>query len=514
MERFWRLCLRGCSWLDNVLPYRWSRRAARYSWDWVPPPRSSQQYTYKVSGLLNEQPSSAFPDTGSDQNLLSRDYATRNDIAIFPDANGTKHIKSADGRLIPTTGIAELSWSFEDSPHEKHMLVFHVLEQCVHDVLLGHPFLVETNTTTLNRIKRYTVNATSSNSAGAIYDIHAASGLQPGQCSIDGHLEGEAIRTLADTGAQVNIMSLAYAQSKNFKLDISGNRGTFRFIDGSEAPSIATVNAVWTSNDKKQYSLKFEVLIGSSYDVILGQKHIYGTKALLGRKSDPSASPSSSHATTPMTLDPLPAEPRRAPPPSRNLEPPDASSSKASNVCAVGFKPPFAKASKAVKSLLSKTKKKENTCPHLSSQAQEEIDRRATKESRQFQVTRSDSPPPSDTRDISRNSSDRAAVASTSNGSASTESIAISTTIEPEVMPASDTAVDEVLTPEEYQVENAYPSYLSNLLVYPITLCNYVCDSAAVYMSSQSRRFLARLVIVIYGAAESLLGGLGVELSI
>lgn len=231
LEIFRRLCLRGCSWLDHVLPYRWSRLAARYySWDWIPPPRSSPQYTYEVSGLLNEQPSSAFPDTGSDQNLLSRDYARRNNIAIVPDGNGTTHIKSADGRLIPTIGTAQVSWSFDDSPHEKHMLVFHVLEQCVHDVLLGHPFLLETNTTTLNRIKRY--NATSSNSAGAVYDIHAASGLRPGQCTIDGHLAGEAIKTLGGTGAQVNIMSLAYAQVRNFQLDITGNRGP---LDSSTA---------------------------------------------------------------------------------------------------------------------------------------------------------------------------------------------------------------------------------------------------------------------------------------
>jgi len=459
LERFGRLCLRGCSWLDNVLQFRWSRRAARYySWDWIPPPRSSPQYTYEVSGLLNEQLSSAFPDTGSDQNLLSRDYARRNNIAIIPDCNGTTQIKSADGRLIPTIGTAQVSWSFEDSPHEKHMLVFHVLEQCVHDVLLGHPFLLKTNTTTLNRIKRYTVYTTSSNSAGAVYDIHAASGLRAGQCSIDGHLAGEAIQTLADTGAQVNIMSLAYAQARNFKLDITGNRGTFRFIDGSEAPSIATVNAVWISSDRKQYSLKFEVLIGSSYDVILGQKHIYGTKALLGKKSDPNASPNSSHSITRKTFDPLPAEPRRTPEPpaSRNLEGPntkrpDTDMSKASNVCAVGFKSPF------------KTKKKDNLRPRLSSLAQEEIDRRATEESRQFQVTHSDSfPPPDSSMGASMNSSDSTTVASTSNGSASTASMGISTTVESEVVPQppSDTIAVEDLTLEEYQVETAYLPYL------------------------------------------------------
>lgn len=196
------------------------------------------------------------------------------------------------------------------------MLVFHVLEQCVHEILLGHPFLLKTNTTTLNRIKRYTTIVTPSNSVGTVYDVHSASGLQPGQCTIAGRLAGEDVRTLADTGAQVNIMSLAYAQARGFKLDITGNRGTFRFIDGSEAPSIATVNAIWISSNGKQYNLQFEVLIGSPYDVILGQKYVYSTKALLGKKSDPCSTPNSSYGTTPTTLHPLPTEPRHLPPPS------------------------------------------------------------------------------------------------------------------------------------------------------------------------------------------------------
>lgn len=36
------------------------------------------------------------------------------------------------------------------------------------------------------------------------------------------------------------------------------------FVDGTEAPSIVSVNAMWTSCDNKQYNMKFEVIIGSS----------------------------------------------------------------------------------------------------------------------------------------------------------------------------------------------------------------------------------------------------------
>jgi len=175
-----------------------------------------------------------------------------------------------------------------------------------------------------------------------------------------------------------------------------------------------------------------------------------------------------------MTLGPLSAGPRHTPPASRNLErlntkPPDESMSKASNVCAVGFKSPFAKASKAAKSLLSKTKKSNNLRPHLSPQAQEEIDRRVTKESRQLQVTH-DTPPPSDNREASHNSSDSTGVASTSNASESTPSIGISATIEPEVVPPSDMVAVEDLTPEEYQVEDAYLQHLYVLTNHLVSL--------------------------------------------
>jgi hypothetical protein len=180
-----------------------------------------------------------------------------------------------------------------------------------------------------------------------------------------------------------------------------------------------------------------------------------------------------------MTLDPLPAEPCRTPPASRNLEGshaerPDVDRSKASNVCAVGFKSPFAKASKAAKSLFSKTRKNDNLRPHLSSQAQEEIDRRATEESRQFQLTHPEFSPPSNSQEASRNSSDSTAVVATSNDSASTASIGISTIIEPEVMPPSDTAAVENLSLEEYQAENAYLPSLYVLNSFPVALfsCN------------------------------------------
>jgi hypothetical protein len=343
---------------------------------------------YEVNGFLNGQAATAFPDTGSDQNLLSLDYVRRNNIPIISGLECKTLIKSADGRLIPTIGQARLPWSFDDSQDDGHILVFHVLEHCVHDVLLGHPFLLETNTTTSNRIKRRTVHISSSSSTGAVYDIHAAAGLRSYQCMVDGRLAGKEVAALADTGAQVNIMSLSCAQAMGLKLDMTGHRGTFRFIDGNEAPSIASVNAMWTSSDNKQYNLKFEVLIGSLYDVILGQKHVYTTKALHGKKFDrilPTANSTAPFPSAPTAIEPVASTPHPLVGACHTVEgsdtkSPDTGTSKQSKVCAVGFKSPLAKAIQKAKRLSSKSHRNENPVPHLTHEVQEEINRRAAEE--------------------------------------------------------------------------------------------------------------------------------------
>jgi hypothetical protein len=138
--------------------------------------------------------------------------------------------------------------------------------------------------------------------------------------------------------------------------------------------------------------------------------------------------------------------------------------------------------------LFSKTRKNDNLRPHLSSHAQEEIDRRATEENRQFQLTHPEFSPPSDSQEASRNPSDSTAVVATSNDSASTASIGISTIIDPEVVPPSDTAAVENLNLEEYQAENTYLPSLYVLNSHPACLfsCNkiLICTLAGVIFFS------------------------------
>lgn len=438
IARFSRLCLRAFCWLDTILPYRRSRRAVHQS-------------TSEVDGLLNGQPVTAFFDSGSDLNLLSPSCATKHAIKINLD--DIRHIKSADGREIPTSGSAEVSWSVGDSPHDEKKLVFHILDQCVHDVVLGYPSLDDTKTIGLNPITVSAIGVTS-NSAGTAYDIPAASSLRLGQCSIKGRLAGEEVRALGDTGAQVNIISLKSAQEMRLKLDITGIRGTFRFIDGSEAPSIATARAVWISSNNKQHSLEFEVLIGSSHDVILGQKYVYGTKALLRQKSDPSARPSSSQRASSIAPKASPAEPPRLPLPSHNIEgpkitPPDVGKSKVADVCAVGYRDPL-----GISRFIPK-KRDKNPPRHRSSQVQEDIDRLAAEEHRLYGVAHSGSVPRSGALEAARNSTDSTPAASISNNSPPIAPIRTSGVSEPIFTPHPHEVALKDLTTQNWQVNNA-----------------------------------------------------------
>ena len=145
-----------------------------------------------------------------------------------------KKVRLASGAWVTTKGCVTLSWSFGDEPDQEHLILFQVPEKCVHNVLLGHPFLKETETMTThqNRIKRTILCSPERGISAPVWDIHAASSNHATQCTVKGWLDGQNVQTLADTGSQVNIMSAAYARAGGFRVDCTGQRGTFRFIDG------------------------------------------------------------------------------------------------------------------------------------------------------------------------------------------------------------------------------------------------------------------------------------------
>ncbi|KAH7342605.1 hypothetical protein BKA65DRAFT_504440, partial [Rhexocercosporidium sp. MPI-PUGE-AT-0058] len=240
----------------------------------------SECTTFEVPGYVNGRNEVAFPDSGSDYNLVSKDFISRNQT---PYVKQQLEIQLPNGNTAMTEGSVYLEWSFEDAPGEAHKIQFHILRNCVHDLLLGNPFLelTQLNTTNQHRIKQRVVKELSAGDS-PVYDCHLVHNTKQGiRNRMHGGLNGHRVAVIPDSGCRVNAMSLTLARALGKEIRYSGERGTFRFIDGSTAPSLGVVKMPWRpDHSNEEYILEFEIMKDCN-GIILGQKFLYGNRAFV-----------------------------------------------------------------------------------------------------------------------------------------------------------------------------------------------------------------------------------------
>jgi hypothetical protein len=169
-------------------------------------------------------------------------------------------------------GKVETRWKFSAEPEGTYDLVFYVLPKCSRHVILGNTFLQETKTMSIHKqrisyAKRRTLTQQVVNLIG---DHNMSQGMA-------GSLNGVPVLALPDSRAQPNIVSAAFVEVNGW--EISENRSSLRFADGSIQESLGQVHGIWRfgENDGREMrQLVFEVLRDCPFDVVLGQEVVYG----------------------------------------------------------------------------------------------------------------------------------------------------------------------------------------------------------------------------------------------
>ncbi|KAG4436819.1 hypothetical protein IFR05_007709 [Cadophora sp. M221] len=271
-----RLARRRHAWLSNRKRLSfWSQEI-----DHINGKTQAKYTTFEVPGYINGRSEFAFPDSGSGYNLASSDYISRNN---HPYIEKQLEIALPNGNKVITAGVAHLEWSFEDAPQEVHKLEFHILKNCVHDILLGNPFLelTQLNTANRHRIKKRVSKETSTGN-NQVYDCHLVGNTKQWiKNRMHGELNGQRRALIPDSGCCVNVISLAQTRALGKEIKYSGERGTFRFIDGSTEPSLGVVQMKWRPDQSNEdYMLNFEIMEDCN-GIILGQKFLYGNGAFV-----------------------------------------------------------------------------------------------------------------------------------------------------------------------------------------------------------------------------------------
>jgi predicted aspartyl protease len=233
-----------------------------------------------ISGRLQDNDVSAFPDTGAAANFISLPYAQRNGIKITK--NLRRSVQVGDGSRICVFGTTTLPFSFAGE-EPTHDLTFHVLQRSVHDVILGSSFLRASKTFTqfahrVGRKERESVGP-------RIYRVHFLGSHQ----YVRGMANGVGVNASPDTGADVSVMSAKFAKASGFKVnDDERNRISLGFADGSTARARGVVKSVaWRfgANDQ-EYLTDVYVLSSLPVDLLLGYDFLCQTEAFLEHERD------------------------------------------------------------------------------------------------------------------------------------------------------------------------------------------------------------------------------------
>ena len=235
--------------------------------------KATLMYEPEISGFLNDTAVKFFPDTQSAHDIMSHDYAKRNKLKI--NSSQSEKLQTANGSLVNTLGTVLQPVRFAETS-ETYIREFHVLPRCVHDVILGSPFLRLTQTLTKYRhriVKKLR----------GMSSRHRVCFTGASQQKLAGWANGQSILALPDTGSDVCLMSLQYARERGYRIDTDPrHREMLEFVDGSTAETFGRVEGFEWKFDKSDFQIhapEVHVLENLPTDLLLGYGFLDETDA-------------------------------------------------------------------------------------------------------------------------------------------------------------------------------------------------------------------------------------------
>jgi hypothetical protein len=204
-------------------------------------------------------------------------YAKRLGLSINRGDISTVRIGS--GKRLTTVGTVVTPFRFKEEP-EVYSLTFHLLPDCIHNVILGKAFLKATKTfsSLANKARRVIRRAVKRMTPRHFFYLGDSAPR------FTGLLNGQKQEALADSGAKVLIMDEDYARSIGLPISTDGKHQTrLRFADGTTAMTSGITQGVqWEFGlgaVGEEYTLDFHILKNAPAAVILSDEFLFGTNA-------------------------------------------------------------------------------------------------------------------------------------------------------------------------------------------------------------------------------------------
>lgn len=169
----------------------------------------------------------ACPDTGSEQNILSKDSANKLGVLEQLDPSQSGKFILGNGKATWSLGAIELEMCFSQQPEVLLPCMFHVFETLIRPAILGGVFLRHTETLTKYRQSRLRRRVVHPSSRPEVMQIGYA--RERFRCFVDAVM----VDVHADTGSEMDLVSQRFVRKSSHQAQALQNPMAVQFADGS-----------------------------------------------------------------------------------------------------------------------------------------------------------------------------------------------------------------------------------------------------------------------------------------
>ncbi|EXJ77375.1 hypothetical protein A1O3_09601 [Capronia epimyces CBS 606.96] len=169
----------------------------------------------------------ACPDTGSEQNILSKDTASQLGILGQLDPSLSTKFVLGNGKGVQSLGALEMEIRFAQQPDILLTCMFHVFESLIRPAIIGGVFLRLTETMTKHRERR--LRERHAASASPLQVMHIGTSRERFRCYVDSTL----VNAHADTGSEMDLVSQKLVHKSSQRSRVLEHRLAVQFADAS-----------------------------------------------------------------------------------------------------------------------------------------------------------------------------------------------------------------------------------------------------------------------------------------
>ena len=212
-------------------------------------------------------------DSGSEDNIISRDLVSHLNLTIEDALEHRKEFRLANGNFVSALGRISIKCAFAKDPSIELCCTFYIFSQLITPIIMGMAFLDETET-----LVKYRHRLQPRVLAGP----PQLCSLNNPRCRLLCIVDSLPILVNADTGSDMDLMSLAYVRRRGFVMtEVDLECSTIEFADATTALIVGKVDVPVVIGGDIEYQILniFYVLEELTCDVLLSEEYLFETNA-------------------------------------------------------------------------------------------------------------------------------------------------------------------------------------------------------------------------------------------